>query len=359
MARLSQSDQNAVLDVLRDLYAQTDLSGLRELMLRLVSRLVPNDWASFNEITRADYRSVLNIRMPDSVEIQKRAPGLLACIKDHPVMNVTPFGSFAAHTMSDFFPWRDFQRTTMFNEYYRHVGARYQLFFSFDGGQGALRGIALNRRHRDFSARDRSVLDMVSQHFAQAHANATRFQRMHLVTSSLEQPPASAAEMTLTLQADHRVEGLSDLARAWIERHLGVTLHDGMLPPESLRCWLRREEDLRNRPDFLQEPRAPLRMAEPMGAVSARFVARDTDGRMIVFLRSAVPESSVSQPTLPQLTVRENEVLSWIAHGKSNPEIAIILGLSVRTVYKHVENLFAKLGVESRAQAMVRALEVR
>ena len=62
---------------------------------------------------------------------------------------------------------------------------------------------------------------------------------------------------------------------------------------------------------------------------------------------------------MPELTRRENEVLEWIAQGKSNPEIAIILGLSVRTVYKHVENLFAKLGVECRGQAMVRALEPR
>lgn len=358
MARLSQSDQNAVLEALHDLYAHLEFDGLHALMLRLVSRLVPNDWASYNEFTRGDFRPVLNIRIPDSTEIKKRAPSLLACITDHPIMQV-PLGSFSAYTMSDFLPWRDFQRSTIFNEYYRHVGVRYQLFFSFDGGQGALRGIALNRRQRDFSARDRAVLHLVSPHFAQAHATAKRLHRIQLVSSALEQPEVSAAEMTLTLRADLRIEGLSDSARIWLERHLGLTLYDGMPAPEPLQCWLRREESLRSQCDSLPEPRAPFRLSGPTGAVYVRFVARDADDRTIILLRSAVPESAAAASGLSGLTGRENEVLNWIARGKSNPEIAIILGVSVRTVYKHVENLFAKLGVESRAQAMVRALEVR
>ncbi len=40
------------------------------------------------------------------------------------------------------------------------------------------------------------------------------------------------------------------------------------------------------------------------------------------------------------LTPREAEVLFWIAQGKSNPDIATIIGAGVRTVHKHVENIF-------------------
>lgn len=58
------------------------------------------------------------------------------------------------------------------------------------------------------------------------------------------------------------------------------------------------------------------------------------------------------------LTPREAEVLWWIAHGKGNPDIAGILETSVRTVHKHVQNIFAKLGLESRHAATVTALEV-
>lgn len=58
------------------------------------------------------------------------------------------------------------------------------------------------------------------------------------------------------------------------------------------------------------------------------------------------------------LTVRESEVLLWIAKGKSNRDIGDILGLSARTVNKHLEQIYVKLGVENRASAAVKAAHV-
>ncbi|MBC7718071.1 MAG: helix-turn-helix transcriptional regulator, partial [Pseudorhodobacter sp.] len=52
-----------------------------------------------------------------------------------------------------------------------------------------------------------------------------------------------------------------------------------------------------------------------------------------------------------QLTPRETEVLSWVAKGKTNRDVADILGMSPRTVNKHLEHVFEKLGVETRAAA--------
>jgi len=58
------------------------------------------------------------------------------------------------------------------------------------------------------------------------------------------------------------------------------------------------------------------------------------------------------------LTARESEVLLWIAKGKSNRDIGDILGLSSRTVNKHLEQIYVKLGVENRASAAVKAAHV-
>nr|WP_034855980.1 response regulator transcription factor [Sinorhizobium sojae] len=58
------------------------------------------------------------------------------------------------------------------------------------------------------------------------------------------------------------------------------------------------------------------------------------------------------------LTQRESEVLLWIAKGKSNRDIGDILGLSARTVTKHLEQIYVKLGVENRASAAVKATQV-
>jgi DNA-binding CsgD family transcriptional regulator len=51
-------------------------------------------------------------------------------------------------------------------------------------------------------------------------------------------------------------------------------------------------------------------------------------------------------------------VLYWIAHGKTNPEVAIILDAALNTVKKHVQNILLKLGVETRLAAALRATEI-
>ena len=62
--------------------------------------------------------------------------------------------------------------------------------------------------------------------------------------------------------------------------------------------------------------------------------------------------SGVNTRPLPALTTREHEILQWVREGKRNKEIAIILGLSHLTVRRHLENIFHKLGVETRAAAV-------
>ncbi len=76
----------------------------------------------------------------------------------------------------------------------------------------------------------------------------------------------------------------------------------------------------------------------------------------IVQERNSPPGPSALLPL--GLTAREAEVLYWIAQGKSNPDISMLLTTSVRTIHKHVENIFRKLGLETRNAAALTALEV-
>jgi DNA-binding NarL/FixJ family response regulator len=79
--------------------------------------------------------------------------------------------------------------------------------------------------------------------------------------------------------------------------------------------------------------------------VAARMVAYFTD------------PATRGAPQLTGLTQREQEVLAHLAAGRSNDVIAAMLGLSGKTVRNHVSNIFAKLHVGSRAEAVVRARE--
>lgn len=65
----------------------------------------------------------------------------------------------------------------------------------------------------------------------------------------------------------------------------------------------------------------------------------------------AAGEAPASRLASAALTPREAEVLSWIAKGKTNRDVGEILGMSPRTVNKHLEHVFEKLGVETRAAA--------
>src|SRR5205823_5469441 len=62
-------------------------------------------------------------------------------------------------------------------------------------------------------------------------------------------------------------------------------------------------------------------------------------------------------PVFPELTEREREILGMIAQGWSNSEIAARLVVSLKTVRNHVSNIFSKLQVADRAQAVIRARE--
>ena len=57
-----------------------------------------------------------------------------------------------------------------------------------------------------------------------------------------------------------------------------------------------------------------------------------------------------------QLTPREQEVLRWLSAGKTDRDIGEILGIGVRTVHKHLQRIYEKLGVETRTAAVARAL---
>lgn len=75
--------------------------------------------------------------------------------------------------------------------------------------------------------------------------------------------------------------------------------------------------------------------------------------RLIGFF--SAPRPSVQARIFPELTDRESEILALIAQGRTNEDIAGQLVLSLKTVRNHVSNIFSKLQVADRAQAIIRA----
>lgn len=130
--------------------------------------------------------------------------------------------------------------------------------------------------------------------------------------------------------------------------------HNAYLPWEVVE-WLAQAEE--------QDNPAPPREAfrHSRNGQDLEFRVLSHDGGEEILLRLIDRHRGTDEEQLAKafgLTLREAEVLLWIAHGKSNKEIADILEMSPRTVNKHLEQIFNKLLVEKRTSAATMAVKV-
>ena len=115
---------------------------------------------------------------------------------------------------------------------------------------------------------------------------------------------------------------------------------------DDLRCGMNLGAD-----DYLTKPVANNDLVQ---AIEARL--RRSSRQM---KREFKPDFSSAGPLVKVgLTPRAAEALLWLAQGKTNSDIATILGITESTVKKHVQEIFEKFGVETRGAATLRALEV-
>jgi DNA-binding NarL/FixJ family response regulator len=146
---------------------------------------------------------------------------------------------------------------------------------------------------------------------------------------------------TVVLDAQRRVAWQSPQAGRWLAEAFGPQPQ-----PDAQVAWLRS---------------APRQGEAATGLPGGgRLVARymgESGFSEAMLLLSVRPDAPAVQQAAPPhrpevpLTPRETEVLSWLAKGKTNRDIAEILGMSHRTVNKHLEHIFEKLGVETRSAA--------
>ena len=156
-----------------------------------------------------------------------------------------------------------------------------------------------------------------------------------------EHPDLVLCDVTMPEMDGHRV--LEQLRGEPQTAHLPFVFLTGWSERKHVRAGMDLGAD-----DYLVKPLEP---DELTAAVRARLSRAD----------SARPRRPM-EATPPQLeplglTAREAEVLFWVARGKTNDEIAIVLGIGRTTVKKHLESTFVKLGVENRTAAAAIALE--
>lgn len=144
---------------------------------------------------------------------------------------------------------------------------------------------------------------------------------------------------TVLLDAQGRVAWRSPQATRWLEQAFGS---ENIAQSQTAASWL-----------GTAQTGGETSVALPEGRrLVARHMGQGDLGESMLLLRLATQDNAATQRMREvTLTPRETEVLSWLAKGKTNRDIADILGMSPRTVNKHLEHIFEKLGVETRSAA--------
>jgi DNA-binding NarL/FixJ family response regulator len=175
--------------------------------------------------------------------------------------------------------------------------------------------------------------------------------RVHLANARLTQSARAALDVSgrflLAVNRQGRIMWATPQAQKLLSDDLAASATDELVLPLPLLQWL----------EQAQKSRAGSKAQATASFPSNEQLRLQYMGKLgpNEFLLRLAKDSSPNMPAEFSselgLTTREGEVLSWLSKGKTNRDIAQILGLSPRTVDKHLEQIYAKLGVENRTAA--------
>ncbi len=354
MIRLCQKDLDACLNVVFELNSDLDADRFADRLMPLLARLVPVDyctWNNFNERNR-QYK----IRYyPARVQVEHLMPQFAETFHTSPLFDHYQQRGSQPKRISDTTTLREFQKTAIYNEYYRHIGMRHQMIFFLHGKKEIRIVPAFNRARRDFSERDRDVLALLSPHIARAYRNAQIASRLKASLSHIGGGLDALSRAVILAEAGGQILWLSPLAREWLAESFADFTPAGEQLPQAITRWLERLERSAQagRPKFSE-----IQIPAPAKQRLMAYGGKTGNEYVIVLMRERDEINAVAAQS-HGLTTREAEILFWMSEAKTRQEIATILRVSWRTVGKHIEHIFDKLGVDNHLQAQRIGLELR
>jgi len=346
---LCREDWKATNVGLTKLYRELDRGRHARVLLEVINELVPADSVALNIVPIKTPYAVAAITLPENHATAEQ----LATLGRY--AHQSPFGTYYLATMdstwkmaTDFMPLEDFHNTDLHRLALGPLGINHQLFgiLGVFGETGY--AIAVNRTHREFTERDRAVLNLMQPHLVTSFVNAVAHSQARESLQELQLALEAAPGAFGCFKADRSVAWLQPKAAAWLAEFFAGEATDGNIPA-SIHRLLDRSEAAGNAPQQLERE-------GPQDWLIVCLGASALGGWVLRLDRKPKAPPPHFRP-LPQLSDRKNEILKWMVEGKRNEEIAIILNLSKRTVEGHVYQILSELGVENRATAIVRAME--
>lgn len=352
---LSQSDHLRLLDFIRDCSAIREFEPFENFSGRLVSqlsRLIPSLHVSYAE-TCPGLSEFYNAGSTPEIATPEVGRLLELHMKDHsPLVYYMRTGDGQAVRISDQMSQNQFHNTGLYSELYGRYDIEDDLCLGVSTEPNRSIGIAWHR-DRFFTDREVGIANLVQPYIVQAWRNARLFSEMMAQMQLLERGLEGASLGLIACDSKGRVRFMTSRARQNLAKYFSVSKkHDRQLP-ETLLSWVICQHGQLNRNHPL--PGQPLVIPNATNQLTVRMLS--SDGCILLLLEENYPARLAVSLERSCLSPRESAVLTWVSRGKTNREIASILGISLPTVKKHVEHILQKLGVETRTAAAAIALQ--
>lgn len=350
MPRLSNGDLTKILDAVAILNSSAGVETLAERTINCVSSLVPNEMTAFDGFDdEGFYDGSLWYSPPDTVPPERiRLFGEL--IHEH------PYFSEAVQTQnqnilrtSDFLPLREFHKTKLFNEFYRTFDGECQMGIAFRLSQYSIITCNVLRPRVDFTDREAEILRIVGPHLSAAFKTALSLDQIGRTNRHLSRVVTKGL---VVLDGKGRITYESEIARSLISSYFGKSGALGL--PTQLRAYVEAVVSAAESPNQYR-PAEDLSVSNGKNALRVTAAISAAEKEVLIFLEQSETHK-VADFKKAGMTEREAEVLYWVSQGKTDAVVARILSISPRTVQKHVEHIFDKLGVETRTGAVTQAL---
>jgi DNA-binding CsgD family transcriptional regulator len=358
LARLPERDLRAALRALQLLADQTaNTASFIDAALAQLPDIVASDLTTLSICDLdAGTRRVVG-RKGESLSEADRA-AFDQHFREHPLVRF--HGSHPGgptQRISDCMTVRCFRNSALHADYYRPIGINYVMALPLHIDDTNVISIVFNRNHCDFRDGERALLDAIRQPLAAIYRNLLVCEEASIGLKRISALTADGAwQMMRVTMVGHILDASPAALRLLSQFFPEYRFSQQSRLPETLFAWFARSRNW-----GLERPAISYGQQFSLSHLGSRLTVHfvsDPDDLSAGYLLMKSGRLDVSASDLAQLSItdREREVLALVAGGKTNSEIAEVLAISARTVQKHLEHIFQKLGVETRTAAAICAL---
>lgn len=354
LSSLRASDLRQLIQTGYEMQACDNGADLAHYVQGVLHRAIGADMMVWNELT-ADGKVSTGMTFPDPGDAfwMQTAPAMFAHIHEHPFVRHLKEHKVSRFTasISDLLPTRCFVETGLYRNAYREFSARHQISSATDTLGGDFLVLSLNRISSDFSSRHKTMLEQIT---TQARLTYRRLRQIDDLTNRLMAPRGCPSEAESTwLYLDERLIitwGAPGL-RAFLGGHFQHATTDLFLPQPLAVLVAEAFSSWRTDQVTLSKRTFTCRLKHGIRSYELQLEGQRKGGyRLVIMLTPGERDGVKGLGIRARLSRREKEAVYWVAKGKTNPEIGVILQISPRTAEKHVHAALAKLGLENRLQ---------